>query len=150
MDEFQRNDRPTDEHGVHRLLCHKVATLHAHDEPSAIARCAKAIREDSRAALQAIASRLNQEYVFEIAEAEVEIFAGPGSAQTFRHAFFKRLGEAYFNLSFLLDTNQAASEAEMDAFVAITDELSRAGPVPDYVMKLREGLQSRRRGIRPD
>jgi hypothetical protein len=88
--------------------------------------------------------------VFEIDGGEVEIFAGPGSAQTFRHAFFKRLGEAYFNLSFLLDTNHAASEPEMDAFVAITDELSRAMDVPDYVMKLREGLQSRRRGIKPD
>ena len=36
----------------------------------------------------------------------MEIFAGPGSAETFRHAFFKRLGERwYFNLSFLLDNN---------------------------------------------
>jgi len=144
VDEFQRNYRPKADDGVFTLLCHKVATLDAHDDSSAIARCAEAIREDSRAALQAIASRLNQEYVFEIAGGEVEIYAGPGSAQTFRGAFFKRLGEAYFNLSFLLDTKQAASEAEMDAFIAITDELIRGVPVPDYVMRLREGLQNRR------
>ena len=80
----------------------------------------------------------------------MEIFAGPGSAETFRHAFFKRLGEVSLNLSFLLDNNKPASNDEMDAFVAIADELSRAVPVPNQVMQLREGLQSRRRGIKPD
>jgi hypothetical protein len=110
VDEFQREYRTThdNDNSVYELLCHKVATLDAHDEPAAIARCAEAIREDSRAALQAIATRLNQEYVFEIPGGVVEIFAGPGSTQTFRHAFFKRLAEAYFNLSFLLDNNQPA------------------------------------------
>jgi len=148
VDEFQRKYRTTDdnENGMYKLLCHKVATLDAHDDPEAIARCAEAIRDDSRAALQAIASRLNQEYVFEIPGDRVEIFAGPGSTQTFQHAFFKRLAEAYFNLSFLLDSKQPASEAEMDAFLAITDELCRAMRVPEYVMKLREGLQDRRKG----
>ena len=58
--------------------------------------------------------------------------------------------KVYFNLSFLLDNNKPASNDEMDAFVAIADELSRAVPVPNQVMQLREGLQSRRRGIKPD
>jgi hypothetical protein len=148
VDEFQRQYRTThdNENGVYELSCHKVATLDAHDDPAAIARCAEAIRKDSSAALQAIASRLNQEYVFEITGGVVEVFAGPGSTQTFRHAFFKRLAEAYFNLSFLLDSKQPASEAEMDAFLAITDELSRAVRVPEYVMQLRKGLQDRRKG----
>jgi hypothetical protein len=148
VDEFQRKYRTTDhnENGEYELLCHKVATLDAHDDRAAIAKCTEAIRHDSAAALQAIASRLNHEYVFEIPGAGVEIFAGPGSTQTFRHAFFKRLAEAYFNLSFLLDSKQPASEAEMDAFLAITDELCRGLHVPEYVMKLREGLQDRRKG----
>jgi len=148
VDEFQREYRTThdNEEGVYKLLCHKVATLDAHDDRAAIAKCAEAIRHDSKAALQAIASRLNKEYVFEIPGGTMEIFAGPGSAETFRHAFFKRLGEAYFNLSFLLDNNHPASDDEMDAFVAIVDELSRAVAVPDQVMKLREGLQNRRKG----
>ena len=152
VDEFQRKYRTTDhnENGVYELFCHKVATLDAHDHRAAIAKCAEAIRHDSAAALQAIASRLNHEYVFEIPGGTMEIFAGPGSAETFRHAFFKRLGEVYLNLSFLLDNNKPASNDEMDAFVAIADELSRAVPVPNQVMQLREGLQSRRRGIKPD
>ncbi len=144
VEEFQRNYRPKDENGVYTLLCHKVATLDAHDDTGAISHCADAIREDAGLALQAIASRLNQEYVFEISGAEVEVYAGPGSAQTFRHAFFKRLAEAYFNLSWLVDNHRAASDAEMDAFVTIADELGRAAEVPEYVLKLREGLQKRR------
>jgi hypothetical protein len=148
VDEFQENYRTTEHNdkGVYTLLCHKVATLNAHDDASAIAQSAAAIRDDSKAALQAIASRLNQEYVYEI-PGRVEVFAGPGSAETFRHSFFKRLAEAYFNLSFLLDNKHPASEAEMDAFIAVADELRRAGrPVPEYVMQFREGLQNRRKG----
>jgi len=148
VDEFQRKYRTTDHNGngVYELLCHRVATLDAHDNRAAIARCAEAIRDDSAAALQAIASRLNQEYVFEITKGVVEVFAGPGSTRTFRHAFFKRLAEAYFNLSFLLETKQPVSEAEMDAFLAITDILNRALDLPEYVVQLRQGLEDRRKG----
>ena len=144
VDEFRRDYRPVDKNGVYSLLCHKVATLSAHDDATATSKAAAAIRDDSVAALQAIASRLNQEYVFEIPGGQVEFYAGPGSAQTFRHSFFKRLAEAYFNFSWLIDNNSAASDAEMNAFVAIADQLAAASQVPDYVLNLRGGLQQRR------
>jgi len=143
VDGFQRQYRP-EKKGVYSLLCHKIATLSAHDDANATSQSATAIRDDAAAGLQAIASRLNQEYVFEITPGEVEFFAGRGSAQTFRRAFFKRLAEAYFNLSNLIDNNQAASNAEMDAFVSIVDRLETVGPIPEYVLKLRDGLQKRR------
>jgi len=143
IDDFQREYRPV-QNGVYSLLCHKIATLSVHDDANATSQSAAAIRDDSASALRAIASRLNQEYVFEIPGGEVQIFAGPGSAQTFRHAFFKRL---YFNLSWLIDGDQAA--AEMDVFVSIVDGLASVGPIPKYVLRLREGLQQRRlnRGV---
>jgi hypothetical protein len=61
--------------------------------------------------------------------------------------FSKRLAEAYFNFSWLFKNGQKASEAEMDAFVAIVDGLECACDVPDYVLRFREGLQERRRGV---
>jgi hypothetical protein len=145
VDSFDRHYRPTDDSGAYSLLCHKVATLSATDDEPSTLRAAAAIRDDSSAALTAIASRLNKEYVFEIPGGEIEVYAGRDSAKTFRHAFYKRLAEAYFNLSWLLGANQPASDAEMDAFVAIADDLLRAGPVPEYVLRLRDGLQERRR-----
>jgi len=53
VDNFQREYRTTDDpkNGVYKLFCHKVATLHAHDDPMAIAHCSEAIRQDSSAAL---------------------------------------------------------------------------------------------------
>jgi hypothetical protein len=146
VDEFIRDFRPRDEQGVYTLYCHKVATLAASDNEAAILQSADAIRKDSRAALRAIASRINEEYTFEITETEIEVYAGSDSEQTFRRAFFRRLGEVYFNLSRLFDNGQPASEAEMDAFVGIVDDLRTAGDVPDSVVKLRDGLQQRRAG----
>ena len=146
VEEFIRDYRPEDANGVTTLLCHKVGVLNAHDDAATSSRCANSIKQDASAALQAIASRLNHEYVFDIVGGEVEIFAGPGSAQTFRDAFFKRLGEAYFTLSWLIDNRQAVSDAEIDAFVGIADPFVQCGLAPDFVVKLRSGLQKRRGG----
>lgn len=143
VDVFQRDYRPCDASGVYSLLCHKVAMLSVHDDAATALKAAAAIREDSTAALQAIASRLNHEYVFEIAGGEVEFYAGPDSARTFRHSFYKRLAEAYYNLSWLIDNNLAASDAEMNAFMEIADQLGTASDVPGFVQKLRAGLQER-------
>lgn len=145
-DTFDRQYRPIDDQGHHSLLCHRVATLSASDGEETLAVAAAAIREDSAAALQAIASRLNHEYVFEIPGGEVEVYAGPDSARTFRHSFYKRLAEAYFNFSWLIDHGSPAPDAEMNAFEAIADHLS---DVPEWVEKFRQGLRGRRAERRP-
>jgi len=142
--EFDRHYRPVDKRGVTTLLCHKVATLDAHDDAHATSKAASAIRDDAAAALQAIASRLNKEYIFEITGTELEVIAGPGSASTFRHSFFKRLAEVYYNLSMLLESNQAVSNAEIDAILAIADQLAAVGTIPSYVLQVRDGLRARR------
>lgn len=146
VDEFIRDFRPLDEHGVFTLYCHKVTTLAASDDEAAVLKSADAIRADSRAALRAIASRVNEEYTFEITETEIEVYAGSDSERTFRHAFFKRLGEVYFNLSRLFDNRQPASDAEMDAFAGIVDALQNVTDVPAHIVQLRDGLQLRRSG----
>ncbi len=143
-DEFIRDYRPSDDKGVITLLCHKVATLDAHDEAEATSKSAEAIRNDAAAALQAIASRLNKEYLFEITATEMEVIAGPGSAKTFRHSFFKRLAEAYYNFSILVDSGEPVSNAEIDAFLAIADGLGAVCTIPPQVLQLREGLLERR------
>jgi hypothetical protein len=144
VDEFRREYRLMDAKGVYSLLCHKVATLSAHDDAAAVTKAAAAIRDDSGAALQAIASRLNYEYVFEIPGGDVEFYAGPDSARTFRHSFYKRLAEAYYNLAWLIDAGSPAPDTEMDAFEAVADQLGAASAVPDYVQSMRAKLRQRR------
>jgi hypothetical protein len=145
VDAFRRDYRPIGKKGVTTLLCHKVATLRAHDDANATSAAATAISEDAAAALQAIVSRLNREYIFEIPGGEVEVVAGAGSLQTFRTSFYKRLAEAYYNFSILIDAGHAAPNAEMDAYEEILARLALLGPLPKYVLQLRRGLQQRRR-----
>jgi hypothetical protein len=51
--------------------------------------------------LQNISSRVICEYVFNLGDGRVAIFAGPGSAQTFRNNFYYRLAEAFSNFEWL-------------------------------------------------
>jgi hypothetical protein len=144
VEQFVRNYRPVDPEKGFSLLCHKVAALSASDDRATTDRAAAALKEDSAAALQAIASRLNKEYVFEIADGEVEFFAGRDSAVSFRHAFFKRLAEAYANLGWLLDNRTPASDAEMDAFLSVATVLDKACPIPSFVTSMRDSLLRKR------
>jgi len=145
IDTFRRQYRPIGKTGIVTLLCHKVATLSGHDDAIATSAAARAISEDAAAALQAIVSRRNREYIFEIPGGQLEVVAGTGSAQTFRASFYKRLAEAYYNFSQLIDAGHAAPAAEMDAYEDILDRLASLGPLPKYVLQIRRGLQERRR-----
>jgi len=51
--------------------------------------------------LQNISSKRNCEYIFHLGDGRVAIFAGSGSAQTFRNNFYFRLAEAFSNFEWL-------------------------------------------------
>lgn len=138
--EFEREYRPTTPEGHFRLLCPRIATLQAGDSPESTAGAADSIKQDAAAALKAIASRLNMEYIFDIPGGQVEIFTGRDSARTFRESFLKRLAEALLNLAWLITAGHPVAEGEADTFLAMPDALALYMPVPNYVRVAQEKL----------
>jgi hypothetical protein len=58
-----------------------------------------------------------QEYIFEGYDGHsFRILAGPGSAQTFRNNFVKRLAESFYNLSWIYTNNPHTKEAIIEEF----------------------------------
>lgn len=57
-----------------------------------------------------IAARKSEEYIFKLNEnGDVKIFAGSGSAKTFRRNFYRRLSEVFYNLSWLMSAGEPRS-----------------------------------------
>ena len=142
VETFDRHYRTGDDAHGYKLLCHKVATLAADTTPEATAQAAQAIKEDAAAALQALVSRANQEYIFQITDTEVEIYTGKDSARTFRYSFFKRLAEALLNLEWLIKAKQPISSPELDLYLSLTPRLTELGSVPAFVTQAHERLAS--------
>jgi hypothetical protein len=140
VDQFDRHFRPGNAKEGYKLLCHRVATLQASDTKETAAAARALIQEDAAESLKAIASRMNNEYVFDIPGGEVEIYTGRDSARTFRESFYKRLAEALLNLAWLLDHKQPVADAEIEVYLAISERLAATVELPSYVLVAREKL----------
>jgi len=140
---FDRHYRPGDDDVGYELLCHKVVTLRAGDDHATTERAREALSDDAAAGRKGIASRLNQEYSFDIPGGDVEIFMGPGSAETFRESFFKRLAEALLNLAWLID-REPPTVLEVDAYLDLVEQLASVSAIPVYVCQARDSLKRER------
>lgn len=115
---------------------------------------------DDRETLSTIAQKLSQlcsrmhgnistwkldEYIFKLGPAgQVEIMAGSGSAQTFRHNFYLRLAEVFYNLEWLLQNrSHDFSAAEFEMYERLYNDLLKSphdipSLLPDVYARLRK------------
>jgi hypothetical protein len=126
-------------HGF-ELKCPKIVTLRAQDKGPAVARAVKSLGDDAALALQAIASRLNKDYVFDLLGGGIRVFAGKDSAKTFREGFYKRLAQAFKNFSWLLTNGSQVRNAEIEAYLSMYDGLVGVVDLPEYVQDARNCL----------
>jgi hypothetical protein len=131
------------------LLCPEVMTLRATDTVDEAASRARVLHDDAAAALAAIASRLNKEYIFEAPGGAVEIFTGKDSAESFRHSFYKRLAEALLNLAWLLERGQGVSENEIEAYLGMCDALEASATLPGFAIVAKDKLNAIRNVVAP-
>ncbi len=92
--------------------------------------------------LQNVSSRQNCEYVFHLGDGEVAIFAGSGSAQTFRNNLYYRLAEAFYNFGWLhRNTPDGFNLAEFQVFASFYHALKNGGQLPNLVSAAYESIQ---------
>ncbi len=87
--------------GKYILRMPHLLDLEAQEDKDAIVDKGRCLIQLCFRMLQNISSRHNCEYVFHLGNDRVAIFAGPGSAQTFRNNFYYRLAEAFCNFEWL-------------------------------------------------
>lgn len=94
--------------------------------------------------LQNISSRRNSEYVFHLKDGRVAVFAGIGSAQTFRNNFYYRLAEAFYNFEWLHRNNSDGFPiAEYQLFERFYHAISSTGQIPIVVSAAYESIRLR-------
>jgi len=94
--------------------------------------------------LQNISSRHNCEYVFRLGDERVAIFAGPGSAQTFRNNFYYRLAEVFYNYEWLYRSNpDRFNLTEYHVFERLYHALKSTGQLPHVVSAAYESIRQR-------
>ncbi|HXY00009.1 MAG TPA: hypothetical protein VEI54_03750 [Candidatus Limnocylindrales bacterium] len=119
---FERTGTPNDV----RLKCPLVAEFSVDDDRSAIAAKVNVLLRICTRTLSNIATRVNEEHIYQVNDqGEFRIVAGPGSAKFFRMNFIKRLGEVFFNLSFLLGDAPPDEQlsAEIEVFHSLVQKL---------------------------
>ena len=94
--------------------------------------------------LQNVSSRQNCEYVFHLGDGRVAIFAGSGSAQTFRNNFYYRLAEVFYNFEWLRRTNlDGFNLAEYQMFEQFYRSIKNTGQLPIIVSVAYESIRQR-------
>ena len=136
VEEYYRSG--DDERG-YDVACPIVTTLCAQDTKEQLADKRGALQADALAALSAIVSGLNKEFIFDI-PGGVEIFAGRTSVQVFRSNFWKRLAEAFYNLAWLLDQGGSVDADEIEAYLAVDRIMTAREARPPYVELARQEL----------
>jgi hypothetical protein len=68
---------------------------------------------------QNIASRKMNEFILRFEPDDLRIFAGPGSAKQFRHNFFYRLAEVFYNFEWIMQSQP--NEFSVDEFSAFAE-----------------------------
>jgi hypothetical protein len=120
--------------GKYTLRMPHVMRLEAKDDRGSLAEKAQALSQLCSRMLQNISSRRTQEYVFRLRDDRVAIFAGPGSALTFRNNFYYRLAEVFYNFEWLhrTGTDQFNFE-EYRVFERCYRELKNTAEIPIVV-----------------
>lgn len=91
----------------------------------------------------------SKEYIFRTNRAgDAKILAGPGSAQTFRHNFYLRLAEVFYNLQWLFEHKpEQFSRAEFDVYERLYKDLvkngSDVGIVSNFYERLKKCLSAK-------
>jgi hypothetical protein len=94
--------------------------------------------------LQNVSSRQNCEYVFNLGNGRVAVFAGPGSAQTFRNNFYYRLAEVFYNFEWLHRNNpDGFDHAEYQMFEQFYQSIKNVGQIPIVVSAAYKSIQQR-------
>jgi hypothetical protein len=95
-----------------------VGKLTVGDAPERIEATRAALLKLCEVTLKNIATRINQEYVFQY-PGYARIIVGPGSEKVFRLNLMLRLAEGFYNLRYLFDSNRAVFvRAEFDELEA--------------------------------
>jgi hypothetical protein len=84
-----------------------------------------------------ISYRKSGSYVFDLYGYEgINIYCGPGSAQTFRINFFKRLTEVFYNLKWIYETTGQIDRDEFEIYrVTYAGLLNKFGNLPPYLVQ---------------
>jgi len=121
-----------------RLLCPLVATFGVHDDRPMLTPKVQTMLRICVRTHGNIATRVNEEHIYDVdGKGLYKIVAGPGSAMHFRLNFLKRLGEVFYNLSFILGeaAPDDALNAEIKAYESLYHELEKicTAPMPKFV-----------------
>lgn len=82
-----------------------------------------------------ISSRRRGEFILRFGPDDLRIFAGPGSAQTFRQNFFWRLAEVFYNLEWIyLNKTPQFSKAEFEQYADCWSKLRPHAPDPEKAL----------------
>jgi len=93
---------------------------------------------------QNISSRVSCEYLFKLGDDRSAIFAGCGSAVTFRDNFYYRLAEVFRNLEWLHRGNpQQFKIGELEIYKRCYLDLKKARPVPIELTAAHQDLKQR-------
>jgi hypothetical protein len=98
-----------------------------------------------------ISTRTGKEYIYHLDDdGRVQFFAGPDSAKTFRHNFYLRLAEVFYNLEWLLDNAPKSFNGDEYALYAelytkLNDEVSDLPPVLRGIFNQMHGKAERER-----
>lgn len=120
-----------------RLRCPEVAEFRTdEDRPSLNTKVQTLLRICGRTQAN-IAARMSEEHVYDFdGKGNVQILAGPGSAEHFRDNLLKRLGEVFLNLDWHLRAGVPPNQMmrEFRAFETLYHELEDIfGQLPPFV-----------------
>ena len=125
-----------------------VMDLDAREERDSIATKATILTKLCSRILQNISSGISKEYVFKLGDERVAIFAGPGSAETFRENFYYRLAEAFYNFQWLyLNRPTQFNFAEFQLYENYYNQLKAVGEVPATLESSYKSVKQHLTGI---
>lgn len=111
--------------------CPQVTVLRATDTREGLRLAVEPLRRDSNEALNAVVSRLSNEFIFDSPQG-LRVLAGEGSATVFRENFHRRLAEVFFNFDWLLRNGGEVDEAELRIFEQFWSTL-QGRQLPSYL-----------------
>jgi len=142
-------DRPTDASA--RLHCPFVTSIGVSDDRASLASKVEILLGRCTRARNNIATRINQEHIYDIDGETATIVAGIGSAKFFRNNFLKRLGEVFYNLSYILGDAppDTALADEINCFLGFYEDLESTystmsgAPMPPFLSDLYNALKEK-------
>jgi hypothetical protein len=136
-----------------RLKCHLVSTLSVNDDRATLQPKIENLIRICARARNNIATRVNEEHVYDIDGIHQKIIAGSGSAMHFRENVLKRLGEVFLNFSVILGEAppDETLAAEITAFEALYHQLEKInnGSLPPVISQPYNILKQKIERISP-